>query len=81
MNPVYVLLLMVLVMAALVLLVVYGTVKKNDWGINLTPIVCPRCHVDVPSIRVPKSFRQAMWGGTTCSRCRTELDKWGRERA
>lgn len=80
MNPLYVLLLVLLVMAVLVGLVVHGTVAQNDWGINLTPIVCPRCDLEVPKVRVPTSFHQAMWGGTTCPICRAELDKWGRER-
>ena len=24
-------------------LVIYGTIRKNRWGINLEPVNCPRC--------------------------------------
>ena len=61
------------------LLVVYGTVVKNRWGVNLKPVSCPRCNIPLPQIRQPKSFQQALWGGGTCAACGTELDKWGRE--
>ncbi len=61
------------------LLVVYGTIARNRWGINLDPIgVCPSCGVQVPTIRKPTSLHQALWGGNTCSACGTEWDKWGR---
>lgn len=62
-------------------LVVHGTVKKNDWGICLSAPRCPKCSVPMPQIRAPRSFRQTMWGGGTCSQCDIEVDKWGRERS
>jgi hypothetical protein len=60
-------------------LIIYGSIAKNRWGINLDPVRCPRCGVLVPMVRKPASFRQALWGGNTCSACRAEVDKWGRE--
>jgi hypothetical protein len=60
-------------------LVVYGTVRKTDWGINLKPLRCPRCETKRPLVRVPQSLRQAMWGGGFCAACGAHFDKWGRE--
>ena len=60
-------------------LVVYGTIAKNRWGINLDPVSCPRCNTQLPQIRQPQDLRQRMWGGGTCPSCGVEVDKWGRE--
>jgi ribosomal protein L37AE/L43A len=38
---------------------------------------CPNCGMPVPMFRKPKSLRQALWGGWTCSRCSTEIDREG----
>lgn len=61
-------------------LVVVSTIrKKGRWGINFTPKVCPDCKRSLPrgQVRVPKSVRQALWGGSTCMNCGCEVDKWG----
>jgi len=60
-------------------LVIFGTIAKNRWGINLDPVSCPSCNTPFPQIRQPQSMRQALWGGGTCSKCGAEVDKWGRE--
>ena len=60
------------------LLVIYGTIVKNRWGINLRRVECPDCRTVMGLVRMPTSSRQAMWGGYTCPRCKCELDKWGR---
>jgi hypothetical protein len=61
-------------------LVVRDTVRRSGrWGINLRPLVCPRCQTPLPRVRVPGDGREAMWGGSTCA-CGCRLDKWGRER-
>jgi len=62
-----------------IVLVVYGTVTKNRWGINLEPVNCPRCMSALPQIRQPKSRREQLWGGWTCEKCGCKVDKWGRE--
>jgi hypothetical protein len=61
-----------------ILLVAFGTVTKNRWGINLEPVNCPACGSPIPQVRQPKSLRQALWGGGTCAKCGSEMDKWGR---
>jgi hypothetical protein len=40
---------------------------------------CPNCGTPVPAYRNPTSWRQAVWGGWTCSECRTEMDRFGHE--
>jgi hypothetical protein len=60
-------------------LVTYGTLNKNKWGINLAAVSCPRCKSSAPQVRTPNSLGQTLWGGWTCPMCRAEVDKWGRE--
>ena len=60
-------------------LVIYGTIARNRWGINADPIFCPRCNTPLPQIRKPQNIRQTLWGGGTCPKCGAELDKWGRD--
>lgn len=40
---------------------------------------CPNCGTPVPMFRIASSFRQMLWGGWTCSKCSTEMDKFGNE--
>src|ERR1700704_3428181 len=47
------------------LLVAYGTVVRNRWGIDLQPVNCPCCQVAVRQVRKPESLREALWGGST----------------
>jgi hypothetical protein len=64
------------------LLVIWGTVRRNRWGINTGPLICPHCHHTerLPfEPRKPTSLQQLLWGGETCSVCGTHFDKWGRE--
>jgi hypothetical protein len=61
------------------LLVAFGTIVKNKWGLNFAPVLCPRCGSSLPKERQPRSRRQRLWGGCTCPACGTEVDKWGRE--
>ncbi|MDR3695650.1 hypothetical protein [Mucilaginibacter sp.] len=51
---------------------------KSKWGINLKRVYCPVCNTKQPIIRWPESMEQAAWGGTTCPKCHTRLDKYGR---
>jgi len=59
--------------------IIYGTLAKNRWGINLDKVSCPRCNTLLPEVRTPRSLRQTMWGGWTCPNCGVDVDKWGRE--
>jgi hypothetical protein len=60
-------------------LVIYGTIVKNRWGINFDAISCPRCKASLPQIRKPRSLQEALWGGGACPVCSASIDKWGRE--
>jgi hypothetical protein len=39
---------------------------------------CPRCGEYLPKFRAPRSWRQALWGGSTCPHCGCEVDRRGR---
>jgi hypothetical protein len=54
--------------------------RRGNWGINFKQAVCTQCDTPMPmvTVRMPTSWRQAMWGGWTCPECGFELDKWGR---
>lgn len=73
------LLVLATVVGAALIAIVNGTIKRNRWGINLEPVQCPCCSTLLQQIRTPKSVRQALWGGCTCPKCGTEVDKWGRK--
>jgi hypothetical protein len=77
MNVIFVITASVLLIG--ILLVVYGTLVQNGWGINLKPVTCPSCNCAMPQVRKPKSLREALWGGGTCMNCGCEMDKWGRQ--
>jgi hypothetical protein len=62
------------------LLVAWGTVNRNRWGVNFGKLLCPRCLRRIPRPQGPPSLRQILFGGGTCSECHTVVDKWGRER-
>ena len=63
-------------------LIFHGTVAKNQWGINLTRISCPKCGMPQPRfVLKPTDAYEAYWGGRTCLACGTKMDKWGRFRA
>jgi len=77
-TDIFFFLLLTALLAGLVL-IVHGSIVKNDWGINLDPVVCPRCNTRLDQTDLSKSFRQRLWGGYTCLKCGSILDKWGRE--
>lgn len=70
---------LVSVLLAGLVLVIHGTAVRNKWGFNLDGLFCPRCQAAVPTIRVPKTTAQWLWGGSTCQNCGCAVDKWGRE--
>ena len=61
------------------LLVIYGTVARNRWGINLAKVVCPSCNTPLTGTQKTRSLKQALWGGYICPACGAEIDKWGRQ--
>lgn len=55
--------------------------KDHLFSANLSrDTKCPVCGEPMPSVRLPRSLREALRGGWTCKRCGTECDKWGRIR-
>jgi transposase len=38
---------------------------------------CPKCKTKLPVFRSPHNSREMLWGGWTCPKCRTEIDRWG----
>lgn len=65
--------------AAGAVLVAHGASMQNRLGMNPGTITCPYCHAELSAFRWPHSFRQALFGGWTCSICTTKVDKWGKE--
>jgi ssDNA-binding Zn-finger/Zn-ribbon topoisomerase 1 len=51
--------------------------NKTKTGINLKRVYCPVCNTKQPRLRTPKNAQQFLYGGTTCPKCRTNLDKYG----
>jgi hypothetical protein len=45
---------------------------------NLKPVDCPQCAERLPTIRIPDSVFQMLWGGWTCPKCGHRMDKWGK---
>lgn len=52
--------------------------QKGKLGINRGPLICHACGAPGPKVRLPKSFRQMVWGGWDCRACGARLDKYGR---
>jgi hypothetical protein len=63
--------------AGLIIWFRWSAKNKSKWGINLIRITCPVCQTKQPMYRMPKSMQQMLWGGTTCFKCQTNLDKYG----
>ena len=63
--------------AAFAIWLIIASKDKSKWGINLKRVYCPVCQTKQPVARLPKSGSQALWGGTTCPKCHTNLDKYG----
>jgi hypothetical protein len=53
-------------------------VRGGRFGVTLRGVHCPQCGQLQPHVRVPKSVRQAFWGGFTCAACATEMDRDGK---
>jgi hypothetical protein len=51
---------------------------SGKWGINLETVHCPKCGTKMPTLRVPESVHELMWGGWTCPDCGCRMDKWGK---
>jgi hypothetical protein len=70
------------IISAIIVIVAFVSLRraskdKSKWGINLKRVNCPVCNTKQPVFRIPKSVEQGLWGGTTCPKCHTKLDKYG----
>jgi hypothetical protein len=62
-----------------IVLVVWGTIERNRWGLRFGRVACPRCLRTIPCPGGLHGLRQTLFGGGTCAVCKTLVDKWGRE--
>lgn len=51
--------------------------KGSKWGFNSAQVICPNCSSKQPKMRKPLNRRERLWGGYTCDKCGTAMDKWG----
>jgi hypothetical protein len=69
------------IIIGIVLMFLFSLIKKDSkfahLGINLSRIHCPKCNEKQPIVRKPNGQRQALYGGNTCRKCGTEMDKYG----
>jgi len=56
-----------------------GGISVLIFALLKKPISCPKCNTKMPRFRKPENTNQALWGGWTCPKCGTELDKKGNE--
>lgn len=54
--------------------------KLKHLKVNLNAVSCPKCGEEQSQIRIPKGWKEALWGGYTCQKCGCKMDKHGDER-
>jgi RNase P subunit RPR2 len=74
MNPLFIYAIMAIIF---IIWLIIASKNKSKWGVNFKRVYCPICRTRQPIIRMPDSVAQASWGGTTCPKCHTKLDKYG----
>lgn len=71
------------IMIVIALLIFMSFLKKRSKNsaldINLERVHCPNCSTLQPFLRAPANDSEALYGGTTCEHCGTEMDKYGKE--
>lgn len=69
------------IIIGIVLVFLFSLINKDSkfakLGVNLNRVFCSNCNEKQPVIRKPKNKRQALYGGYTCKKCGTEMDKYG----
>lgn len=75
---------LILGLVVVIALIIYLISIKKDskdakFGINFKRVYCPKCNLKQPLIRKPKNERQMLYGGNTCKKCNTEMNKYGTE--
>ena len=53
--------------------------RKSNLGINSNRVHCPNCQLKMPIIRRPLNEFQKNYGGWTCKKCGTMMNKWSKE--
>jgi len=66
-------------MGALLLALAYATWTRSRFGLNPSPVNCPRCGTQQEKWQRPASVRQALFGGHRCAQCGCQMDQWGAE--
>lgn len=79
MNSIKIAVIIVIILFVILIFSFKKDSKYSNLGINLGRVYCPKCNEKQPIIRKPKNKRQALYGGHTCRRCGTEMDKYGTE--
>ena len=62
---------------ALIVFFIIKSRNKSKFGLNFSRVYCPSCQTKQPIIRMPQNERQTLYGGWTCEKCKTEMDKYG----
>ncbi len=62
-NPINIL---VYCLAAAILIIALGIFSKLN--------CCPKCGTKLPKIRLPKNINEALFGWTTCPKCKAQID-------
>lgn len=68
MNPI--IFAVVVVVPILAVMILPGLARRKQ--------LCPACGAKLPALRMPKKWRQFLWGGWTCTTCGSEIDHQGR---
>jgi hypothetical protein len=51
--------------------------KRRFPILNFRTVHCPQCGQKMPFLRLPRSFRQLLFGGWTCRNCGCRMNRWG----
>ena len=66
-----------LVVIGVLIFFIRASKNQSRFGINLKRVYCPVCNTLQPRIRLAQNINQILYGGSTCPKCHTKLDKYG----
>ncbi|MES2650913.1 MAG: hypothetical protein V4663_04195 [Bacteroidota bacterium] len=75
--PIATMILYIIIIVVVIIILKRKSNSASKFGINLSTVYCPVCQTKQPQIRIPKNINQILYGGNTCTNCKTELDKYG----
>lgn len=76
----YLLIAIIVIGMIFIIVVSFFANKNSKWrkfGISPGGKHCPKCGNRLPIVRKPKNTNQALFGGWTCKKCKSEVDKFG----